>query len=368
MRQAATHPPSPTAAGPHTALPWADAARGTAFHLWLSGLQVAQGLDASSVRLVAGGDSPRRFLRVDGSAGSRIILDAPSGTQDCAAFDQVAGLMRQAGLHAPEVLDWDRQNGFMLQSDLGTRTMAQAIDPAQPAANLPLYLQAVDTLRVWQLASRPDALPRCDEALLRDGLEQFMQGYLGQYRGVPLDDGLRRMLHDTFAHLVRENLAWPNVYVHADFTPRKLVLPDAATDSMQLGVLGFRNAVFGPITYDIASLVRDSALGWEEDFVLDVTIRYWERARAAGLPVGGDFGAFYRGVEWMGLQRHLALAGRLAGRAVREGKPGHLADAPRLIHYIRATAARYRELKPLLRLVDKVEGVQDAVGYAFGRM
>ena len=152
--------------------------------------------------------------------------------------------------------------------------------------------------------------------------------------------------------------------------PRNLMLPAGATagrPEKRIGVLDFQDAVYGPITYDIASLMRDAFLSWDEDFVLDVTIRYWEKARAAGLPVGTDFGAFYRGVEWMGLQRHLKVAGIFARLTLRDGKPQYLADTPRFIQYIRATAARYRELKPLLRLVDKLEGIQDAGSYMFGR-
>jgi aminoglycoside/choline kinase family phosphotransferase len=135
----------------------------------------------------------------------------------------------------------------------------------------------------------------------------------------------------------------------------------------QLGVLDFQDAVYGPITYDIASLMRDAFLSWDEDFCLDVTVRYWQKARQAGLPVGDDFGTFYRAVEWMGLQRHLKVAGIFARLTLRDGKPQYLADTPRFIAYIRATCARYRELKPLLRLVDKIEGIEEPNVFGFGR-
>lgn len=142
-----------------------------------------------------------------------------------------------------------------------------------------------------------------------------------------------------------------------------------------LGVLDFQDAVFGPITYDIASLMRDAFLSWDEDFVLDVTVRYWEQARKAGLlgansasGWGADFGEFYRGVEWMGLQRHLKVAGIFARLTLRDGKPKYLADAPRFIGYIRATAHRYRELGPLLKLIDEIEGTTATTGFAFGRV
>jgi aminoglycoside/choline kinase family phosphotransferase len=226
-------------------------------------------------------------------------------------------------------------------------------------------MQALDALIAWQGASRPDVLPPYNEALLRRELELFPDWYLTKHRGVVVDEATRRTLDDTFKVIIGQNLTWPSVYVHRDFMPRNLMVP---LPGAGLGVLDFQDAVYGPITYDIASLMRDAFLSWEEDFVLDITIRYWEKARTAGLPVGDDFGAFYRGVEWMGLQRHLKVVGIFARLTLRDGKPQYLADAPRFINYIRATASRYRELKPLLRLVDQVEGTQAASGFAFGRI
>jgi aminoglycoside/choline kinase family phosphotransferase len=176
---------------------------------------------------------------------------------------------------------------------------------------------------------------------------------------------MRLTLDNSFHQIISNNLSWPSVYVHRDFMPRNLMSPQIGGGP--LGVLDFQDAVYGPITYDIASLMRDAFLSWDEDFCLDITIRYWEKARKAGLPVGDDIGEFYRGVEWMGLQRHLKVAGIFARLTLRDGKPQYLADTPRFIHYIRTTCARYRELKPLLRLVDKVEGIVEPEIFGFGR-
>jgi hypothetical protein len=342
---------------------WPDPAREVAFQHWLAGLEAGHGLYAGSVRLASADASFRRYLRIDSAAGSRIIMDAPPLKEDCRPFVQVAQLMQQAGLLAPQVLAWDEPNGFMLLSDLGTQTMMQAIDPAQPQANLGLYLQAVEALVAWQTASRADVLPLYDQALLTRELALFPEWYLGRHRGVTLDAAQHRTLETAFATIMAQNLSAPRVYVHRDFMPRNLMV---AGD--RLGVLDFQDAVYGPITYDVASLMRDAFLSWDEDFCLDVTVRYWERARRAGLPVGDDFGEFYRGVEWMGLQRHLKVAGIFARLTLRDGKPQYLADTPRFMGYIRATCGRYRELKPLLRLVDQLEGVTAANGYAFGRV
>jgi len=352
---------------PDTAIFWPSPARETAFQQWLGALAGPQQLLRATLRPASSDASFRRYFRVDAVSGCRIIMDAPPEKENCRPFVQVAALMHEAGLNAPEILAWDEEQGFMLLTDLGAKTMMQCIDREHPAANLGLYLQAVDALITWQKASRPNVLPAYDEALLRRELELFPEWYLARHCGVAVDGDIRRTLDDAFKLIINQNLSWPSVFVHRDFMPRNLMIPGVPAES-RLGVLDFQDAVYGPITYDIASLMRDAFLSWDEEFVLDVTIRYWQKARAAGLPVGDDFGEFYRGVEWMGLQRHLKVAGIFARLTLRDGKPQYLADTPRFIHYIRSTASRYRELKPLLRLIDQVEGISDPTGFAFGRV
>jgi N-acetylmuramate 1-kinase len=359
-------PPNPPLS-PAAAVTWADAARRQAFARWLAAVAPAHGLAPETLRIASADASFRRYLRIDSQHGTRIIMDAPPSHEDCRPFVQVAQLMAQAGLHVPEVLAWDEPHGFMLLSDLGTRTMIEAVDAGDPGANQPLYLQAVDALVAWQVASRPGVLPPYDEALLARELALFPDWYLAKHRGVKVEGKLRETLDDAFKLIIQRNLASPSVYVHRDFMPRNLMLPQNPAEH-RLGVLDFQDAVYGPITYDIASLMRDAFLSWEEEFVLDITVRYWQKALKAGLPVDPDFGEFYRAVEWMGLQRHLKVAGIFARLTLRDGKPKYLADAPRFIAYIRATAVRYRELAPLLRLLDEIEGTQAVTGYAFGRV
>jgi N-acetylmuramate 1-kinase len=357
---------------PATDLPvtWSSSERESLFQRWLTPLTTPQALLPQTLRIASADASFRRYLRIDTATGeTRIVMDAPPDKENCQPFVHVAGLMQAAGLHAPQVLDWQREDGFMLLTDLGDQTMMSAIDAENPQANQGLYLQAVDTLVQWQQASRPGELPPYDEALLRRELSLFPDWYLAQHKGLAVEGPMRETLDQTFDVIVQRNLAAPGVYVHRDFMPRNLMMP---FQSEQLGVLDFQDAVHGPVTYDIASLMRDAFLSWEEDFVLDITIRYWEKARKVGLmdfeDWHSDFGAFYRAVEWMGLQRHLKVAGIFARLTLRDGKPKYLADAPRFIAYIRATASRYRELKPLLRLIDKVEGTTPQVGFAYGRM
>ena len=357
---------------PAPPIPWNDPARAAAFSAWLARVAPAHGLRPDTLRLASADASFRRYFRIDADGAdahgvrSRIVMDAPPAQEDSAPFVKIAGLLQEAGVTAPRVLDWDAATGFMLLDDLGRQTLLDVIDPADADASRPLYAKAIDALIAWQLASKPDVLPPYDRALLERELALFPQWYVTQYRGVAVEGKLKERLARSFDAIIESNLAAPSVYVHRDFMPRNLMVP--SNEGAGVGVLDFQDAVYGPITYDIASLMRDAFLSWDEDFVLDITVRYWQQARKAGLPVHDDFGEFYRAVEWMGLQRHLKVAGIFARITLRDGKPRYLPDTPRFIAYIRATASRYSELTPLLRVIDEVEGTQALTGFAYGRV
>ncbi|GAB3361410.1 phosphotransferase [Giesbergeria sinuosa] len=353
---------------------WAEPARHAAFVAWLTPLVDLHQLLPDTLRPASADASFRRYLRLDTATGSScIVMDAPPDKENCQPFVQVQALMQQAGLSVPNILAWEQSHGFMLLSDLGQHTVIEKLHPEHPQDAYAWYQQATDTLLQWQLASRPGVLPAYDEAVLRRELALFPDWYVAQHRALTLDDKQQALLTQTFDCIVAENLSVPSVFVHRDFMMRNLMAPTTAGGP--LGVLDFQDALYGPITYDIASLLRDAFISWEEDFILDITVRYWEKARKAGLlgaqsasGWGADFGEFYRSVEWMGLQRHLKVAGIFARLTLRDGKPKYLADAPRFIHYIRSTTQRYRELLPFSRLIDQIEGTQAPVGYAFGRV
>jgi len=356
-----THAPSPSSHLSPGNLNWPDPQRQAQFARWLAGLPADLDLQANSVCLASADASFRRYLRIDSAQGSLVIMDAPPDKEDCKPFVKVDQLLQQAGLRVPEILAWEQAQGFLLLSDLGAKTLLQSMDlGGEPP--LAQYQEATDMLIQWQLASKPDVLPPYDAALLRRELDLFPQWYIAQHRQVTLDDKQSKVLEEAFARIIENNLSWPSVYVHRDFMPRNLMVSPQG-----MGVLDFQDAVYGPITYDIASLMRDAFLSWDEEFCLDVTIRYWQKARKSGLPVGDDFGTFYQGVEWMGLQRHLKIAGIFARLSLRDGKPQYLADTPRFIHYIRSTCSRYMALKPLLRLVEAIEGIEVPTAFVFGK-
>lgn len=310
-----------------------------------------------SVEPASADASFRRYFRVSGHEGTHIVMDAPPEHEDCKPFIHVARLFGEAGAHVPRVLAQDLDQGFLLLSDLGHTTYLQILDESNADA---LYRDAIDALISIQLASRPDSLPPYDEALLLREMRLLPEWYLDKHLQAGLNDSQRELLERTFALIALNNLSQPRVYVHRDYHSRNLM-----ASAPNPGVLDFQDAVYGPITYDLASLFRDAYITWEEERVLDWCIRYWEKAKKAGLPVNADFYEFYRDFEWMGVQRHIKVLGIFARLHHRDGKDGYLKDMPLVMSYLRKACERYGTLTPLLKLLDEVENRQAAVGYSF---
>ncbi len=289
----------------------------------------------------------RRYWRATLADGrTYIVMDAPPAQEDCRPFVRVARMLQEAGVNAPQVLAQDLGQGFLLLTDLGTRTYLDELSENNAAR---LFADATDALLRWQLATRANELPPYDEALLRREMNLFPEWYVGKHLKKTLSPSQGETLEKIFQLLVQSALAQPVVYVHRDYMPRNLMVCEPNP-----GVLDFQDAVLGPITYDVVSLVRDAFISWDEERVLDCAARYWEKARRAGLPVAGDFAEFWRAFEWMGLQRHLKVLGIFARINYRDGKPKYLADTPRFIAYAQLVAKRYRELAPLARLLDEL--------------
>jgi len=289
----------------------------------------------------------RRYFRATLEDGaSYVAMDAPPEKEDCRPFLHVAALLREAGVHAPQVHAQDLGEGFLLLTDLGTRTYLQELNADNAGS---LFADATDALIRWQLATRPAELPPYDEALLRREMQLFPDWYVARHLGLSLNQKQEEALEQIFALLVRSALAQPRVYVHRDYMPRNLMLSNPNP-----GVLDFQDAVMGPISYDVVSLMRDAFLSWDEERVLDWTVRYWQKAKDARLPVDADFADFWRAFEWMGLQRHLKVLGIFARINYRDGKPKYLHDTPRFVGYSRDVAKRYIALSPLIRLLDEL--------------
>ncbi len=306
----------------------------------------------------------RRYFRLTWPDGqTRILMDAPPDKEDCKPFIHVAGLLAKAGLAAPRVVDQDLVNGFLVLTDLGRIGYLDALNADLSLADT-LMRPVLDVLVKWQLSSRASTLPPYDATLLRRELDLFPEWFVGRHLGYELSGDEKVMLDRTFRFLINSALNQPKVFTHRDFMPRNLMVVESEA-TLTPGIIDFQDAVYGPITYDVVSLFRDAFISWDEEQEIDWVVRYWEKARAAGLPVREDFGAFWREYELMGLQRHLKVLGIFCRLKYRDGKDKYIEDLPRFINYARKTASRYIALKPLLTLLDTFDGRSAEVGYTF---
>jgi len=339
-------------------------------HAWLADVMPGRTFNLSPASADA---SFRRYFRVgfDDGTPSRIVMDAPPAHEDCRPWLHVAELFRKAGAHVPDVLGQDLEQGFLLLSDLGSSTYlsvlkAEGTPPRDPQRIAHLYADALGALAAIQVASRPGELPEYDRALLLREMMLFPEWYVGRHKGVELSSTENAMLQASFERILAVNLGEPRVFVHRDFHSRNLMLIEPADGrGANPGVIDFQDAVYGPMTYDLVSLFKDAYIRWDEEFVLDLLVRYWETARKLGLPVRDDFADFHRDFEWMGVQRHIKVLGIFARLYHRDGKDGYLADMPLVMDYLRRACKRYRDLGPLLKLLDRLEPEEVQVGYTF---
>ena len=322
---------------------------------WLKGLEPSWQLDLPTLAPASADASFRRYFRIESKnpdSPTLIVMDAPPQHEPLDAFIKVDFLLENAGLNVPKILKKNVVEGFLLLNDLGTKTFLAELN-SQSADHL--YKDATHALVQMQLASKPDVLPNYDEALLQRELNLFPEWYLEKHLQMELTELQTSQMKQAFELIIQNNLAQAKVYVHRDYHSRNLMI----TEKNNPGVIDFQDAVYGPITYDAASLWRDAYIAWPEERVIDWVIKFWEAGRKAGLPMPDDFGQFYRDFEWMGLQRHLKILGIFARLFHRDGKDGYLKDIPLVLEYAIATANRYIELKPLARILESTRSNQN---------
>jgi N-acetylmuramate 1-kinase len=324
-------------------------------HVWLETVLEPPAFELTTASADA---SFRRYFRVHLAEKTLIAMDAPPPQENCEPFVRIAALFTKAGLNVPEVIAQDLAQGFLLLNDLGDVTYLSRLNQDTAPS---LYHDANMALIKLQLASKPDVLPNYDAALLMREMQLFPDWYIAKQLNISLDEKQQVVLQKTFELLNQNILAQGQVYVHRDYHSRNLMV----TPENNPGVLDFQDAVYGAITYDLVSLLKDAYIGWEEEQIIDWTVRYWQAARKASLPVPNDFSEFYRDFEYMGAQRHIKILGIFARLYHRDGKDGYLKDMPLVMQYLRKVCERYIEMKPLLRLLDFLENKQAQVGYTF---
>jgi aminoglycoside/choline kinase family phosphotransferase len=288
----------------------------------------------------------RRYFRVMHDGASFIVMDAPPDREDSRPFIRVAKQLFDAGLNAPEVLDEDLQQGFLLLSDLGSTPYLGALNEAGVER---LYGDALGALASIQTCAC-DGLPPYDRALLLREMELFREWLVGKHLGIALSDAQHAMLDSAFALLADNALAQPRVFVHRDYHSRNLMV----TARNNPGILDFQDAVCGPVTYDLVSLLRDCYIAWPRARVEDWALGYQELAIQTGIlrDEHDDPAQFLRWFDLMGVQRHLKASGIFARLNHRDGKPGYLGDIPRTLGYITDLAQRHAALASLCAFVE----------------
>jgi aminoglycoside/choline kinase family phosphotransferase len=343
-----------------TEVAWADPQRRSDFERWLAPLAAKHDLNTRSLRAASADASFRRYLRIDCVQGSSlIVMDAPPPHEDVRPFVKIAGLIGAAGLHGPEVLASDVERGFLLLTDLGRTLYLDAFAAADARRADTLMRDAIGALVQWQRHVPGSELPAYDEAKLRGEMQLFPDWCVAREYGVTWGERELLAWQRVSDALAAAALAQPRVAVHRDWMARNLMLSDPNP-----AILDFQDAAHGPIAYDLASLLRDAFWSWDEEREIDWAARYWEQARRAALPVGDDFGEFWRSVEWIGLQRHLKVLGIFCRLKHRDHKPKYAADLPRFFAYATKVATRYRELAPLLPLIEPLSGMKAAPAYS----
>lgn len=320
---------------------------------WLESLKDQWGLKPSTLAAASSDASFRRYFRLECAHpkhSTLIVMDAPPDKEALGPFIQIAKLLKNADLNVPIVLEENLIEGFLLLSDLGKQTYLNVLDPKNAKQ---LYRDASDALIKMQLVSKPGVLPPYDANTLQREMDLFDEWYLKRHHQIELSQDEQKDLQTIFTLIKENNLAQTPVYVHRDYHSRNLML----TNQNNPGILDFQDALYGPITYDAVSLWRDAYIEWSEEEVIDFLIDYWEKARKAGLGVPQDFADFYRDFEWMGLQRHLKVLGIFARLYHRDGKENYLKDIPLVLKYVRGVATRYISLKPLVRILDRVDAI-----------
>ncbi|SFV15705.1 aminoglycoside phosphotransferase family protein [Pseudoduganella namucuonensis] len=329
---------------------------------WLRTLDL---VDPASARPASADASFRRYFRVDvlpahqaELGATLVVMDAPPERENVPAFVKVDQLLADAGVSVPAIVARDVERGLLLLSDLGVSTYLQVLDPDNAST---MYAEALEALVKIQKASQPGVLPEFDRAFMQREMDLFPEWYIGKHLGVTLTDKQAAELKGVFDAILANCTAQQQVFMHRDFHSRNLMWMDEGNP----GILDFQDAVYGPVTYDVASLLRDAYVQWDEELVLDWAIRYWQHAKAEGLPVNRDIDAFYKDFEYMALQRHIKILGIFCRLNHRDGKPNYMGDLPTVMDYVRKTANRYKDLKPLVRLLDALENKQPQVGYTF---
>lgn len=313
-------------------------------------INILFGTSEVNLRPASSDASFRRYFRLDHEGQTFIVMDAPPDRENLSGYVRTARQLCRIGLNVPVIMDQDENQGFLLISDLGQVTYLERLD----AANVDrLYGDALGALIVLQTGTTldPGFFPRYDRTLLESEMALFPKWYVGKHLGRSLDEAQTQVVTRAFDLLCANAHEQPQVWVHRDYHSRNLMV----TQFNNPGILDFQDAVTGPITYDLVSLLRDCYIEWPESRVRDWALGYRDLAIQSGLPINVDEDRFLRWFDLTGLQRHLKVLGIFARLFHRDGKSDYLGDLPLVWEYAARVCRAYEELHPLEELLSALQ-------------
>ena len=305
----------------------------------------------NSIQFASEDASFRRYFRIVHDGFPYIVMDAPVEHMQIEIFINIAKKFLQVGLNVPEIYEWSRNKGFALISDFGNTTYLDILTQTNADG---FYEDAIDSLIQLQLAtnSDPDFLPPYDSELLNQEMNLFRDWYLPRHRKATLTDEISDVLEHTFDILTVKALEQPKVWVHLDYHSRNLMY----LENRNPGIIDFQDAVVGPVTYDLMSLLRDCYIVWPADRVEQWIELYLEKAEISGLAIDYERMQFTEWFDWMGIQRHIKVAGIFSRLFYRDGKSKFLDDIPTVMTYLESVSRKYRELESFHKLILRLQG------------
>ena len=287
----------------------------------------------------------RRYFRIISNNKTYILMDAPPTLERIDQFINITNKLVTAEINSPKIISFDKELGFILMNDFGSQTF---LDVLGSDNSHELYSKAINSLLKIQTKVDTKGLRDYSDELLINEMLLFPEWYLAKFKKFKLKE--QSEMYEIFSLISKKALTQNKCFIHRDYHSRNLMfVADGAP-----GILDYQDAVVGPLTYDLVSLLKDAYIEWDEDFVLDQSVRYWEKAKQLGLIKNKDFSSFYEDFEWMGVQRHLKILGVFSRLSIRDKKDHYLKDIPLVEKYLMLTSERYKSLHPLRKLLDKV--------------
>jgi aminoglycoside/choline kinase family phosphotransferase len=287
----------------------------------------------------------RRYYRIILDTQTYILMDAPPNLERIDHFINITNKLVIAEINSPRITAFDYELGLILMTDFGNQTLLDVLDGDNCYE---LYSKAIHSLLQIQTKVGTEGLQNYSEVLLVNEMSLFTQWYLAKFKKFKLED--QELVHEIFSLISKKIYTRNKCFIHRDYHSRNLMF----IAKNNLGILDYQDAVKGPLTYDLVSLLKDAYIELDEEFVLDQSVRYWEKAKQSGLIINEDFSSFYEDFEWMGVQRHLKILGIFSRLSIRDKKDQYLKDIPLVEKYLMITSERYKSLYPLRKLLDKV--------------